>query len=87
VALVKEICEVDTKVLPEELKGNQLEDLGINEYIVLKEIEPNFVDLVHFTDSMVELAYSCECINEPSGTVKDGEFLDKLNEYDVLQKA
>jgi hypothetical protein len=32
------------------------------------------------------VAGSCECSNEPSGTIKDGEFLDQVNDCLFLKK-
>jgi len=32
------------------------------------------------------VAYSCEHGNEPSSSVKGGEFLDQLSDYQLLKK-
>jgi hypothetical protein len=86
VARVRGTCELDTKVLPEETEGKPVGRFSTNEYILLKEKERNIVDLVLLPDLMVEWACSCECNNEPSGTMKVGEFLDQLSYYEVLQQ-
>ena len=59
--------------------GDHLEDLSVNERIILKWIFEKW-DGVHGLDRSCsgqgQVAGSCECGNEPLGSIKCGEFLE-----------
>jgi len=49
--------------------------------INLKEIRWEGVDWMHLAQDRDQAVGPCEHDNEPSGSIKSGEFLDQLNDY------
>ena len=57
------------------MESEHLEDLGVGGRIVLKWIFRKW-DGEAWTGFLWQVAGACECGNEPSGSIKCGEFLD-----------
>jgi hypothetical protein len=53
--------------------------MEVNTKMDLREIKSESVDWIH-------LAHPCEDGNEPSGSIKGGEFLDYLSEYQLFKE-
>jgi hypothetical protein len=57
-----------------------LKDLNVHERIILKWVFKKWERNMDWID-LGQVAGSCECGNEPLGSTKCGEFLDKLRTY------
>jgi hypothetical protein len=58
-----------------------LEDPGIDGRVILKWISKKWdggIDWIGLAQNNDKMAGSCECSNEPLGSIKFGEFLDYL---------
>jgi hypothetical protein len=53
----------------------------------LREIGFGDVDWIHLAQDKVQVAGSCEHGNEPSGSIKCGEFLEQLSVLLVSQEG
>jgi len=70
-------------------EGDHWGDLGVGVWIILGWISRRW-DVGIWTGLVwpwIELADACECGNEPSGSVKCGEFLDWLQTSRLLKKV
>ena len=54
--------------------------------MALQEVRCGGVDWIELAQDQGQVAATCECGNEPSGSIKCGQFLDKLKTGQLVKK-
>ena len=65
------------------MEGDHLEDPGVDGRIImdLQEVGCGGMDWIELAPEKGQVAGTCDCGKEPSGSIKCGEFIDQMRNF------